>query len=148
MFQVEQIFLIHRDSGIVLDHVVDNNAVIQDPDLVSGMLTAIQDFVKDSFDTDSEDEIETLRIGSNSSVWIEKGEHAFIAAVIKGRPPLELRTQYQELIEEIHLKAGAALENFDGDPLPFAMFREDMKERLAAREKEVKKKKESSCNLI
>ncbi|MCG8687764.1 MAG: OmpA family protein [Desulfobacterales bacterium] len=140
VFQVEQIFLIHKESGIVLDHVVDNNAVIQDPDLVSGMLTAIQDFVKDSFDTETEEDLETLRIGSNSSVWIEKGEHAFIAAVIKGRPPLDLRIRYRELIEEIHLKAGPALVDFDGDPYPFAIFRESLKDGLISRQKKEKKK--------
>ena len=141
IFQVEQLFLIHRDTGIVLEHVVAQNVIIQDPDLVSGMLTAIQDFVKDSFDTETGDEIETLRIGSDRSVWIEKGDHAFIAAVIKGRPPMELRAGFNELIEEIHLKAGPALENFNGDPFPFAIFRESLKDRLISREKQEKKKK-------
>jgi len=140
IFQVEQLFLIHRDTGIVLEHVVAQNVIIQDPDLVSGMLTAIQDFVKDSFDTETGDEIETLRIGSDRSVWIEKGDHAFIAAVIKGRPPMELRAGFNELIEEIHLKAGPALENFNGDPFPFAIFRESLKDRLISREKQEKKK--------
>ncbi len=140
IFQVEQLFLIHRDTGIVLEHVVAKNVIIQDPDLVSGMLTAIQDFVKDSFNPELGDEIETLRIGSDRSVWIEHGDHAFIAAVIKGRPPMELRTSFNELIEEIHLKAGPALETFDGDPFPFAIFRESLKDRLVFREKKENKK--------
>lgn len=140
IFQVEQIFLIHRDTGIVLEHVVAQNAVIQDPDLVSGMLTAIQDFVKDSFDTETGDELETLRIGSDRSVWIEKGKYAFIAAVITGRPPLELRDDYKTLIDDIHINAGAALEDFDGDPFPFAAFRASLEERLVSREKAEKKR--------
>ena len=89
VYRVEQIFLIHRETGLVLDHVVAEDTIIQDPDLISGMLTAIQDFVNDSFGGTAGDEIETLRIGAEKSVWIEKGEHAFIAAVIRGTPPLE-----------------------------------------------------------
>jgi outer membrane protein OmpA-like peptidoglycan-associated protein len=133
VYQVEQIFFIHGESGIVLDHVVAENIIIQDPDLVSGMLTAIQDFVKDSFDTD--DDLNTLRMGSDKSVWIEKGEHALIAAVIKGTPPLDMRIKYRELIEEIHIKAGAALEKFDGDLHRFLIFREQLKEGLQFQEK-------------
>ncbi|MCP4670602.1 MAG: OmpA family protein [Desulfobacula sp.] len=140
VYQVEQIFLIHSDSGIVLQHVVAKDILIQDPDLVSGMLTAIQDFVKDSFHTDSQDDIETLRIGSDKSVWIENGGQAFIAAVIRGTPPLDLRLKYRELIEEIHIKAGSALGEFDGDPLPFSIFRENLKERLQLQAKKEKKK--------
>ncbi|MCF6249405.1 MAG: OmpA family protein [Desulfobacula sp.] len=135
VFQVEQIFLIHKDTGIVLEHVVAKDAIIQDPDLVSGMLRAIQDFVKDSFSTDSDDDLETLRIGSNRTVWIEKGEHALIASVLRGTPPLDLRIQYQELLEEIHLKSSIALANFDGNPSPFAFYREPLKDGLKSKAK-------------
>ncbi|MCP3875042.1 MAG: OmpA family protein [Desulfobacteraceae bacterium] len=139
VYQVEQIFLIHRDSGIVLEHVVTKDAITQDPDLVSGMLTAIQNFVKDSFQTDDEDGLETLRIGSDRSVWIENGEQALIAAVIRGTPPLNLRIKYRELIEEIHIKSGAALKKFNGDSLPFSIFREQLKDGLHFQEKVNKK---------
>jgi outer membrane protein OmpA-like peptidoglycan-associated protein len=139
LYQVEQIFLIHRESGIVLEHVVAEDIMIQDPDLVSGMLTAIQDFVNDSFHSDSNDAIETLRMGSDRSVWVENGEHALIAAVIRGTPPVDLRIKYQELIDEIHLKSGSALEHFDGDTLPFAIFREYLKDGLEFQEKKEKK---------
>lgn len=140
LYQVEQIFFIHRESGIVLDHVVAKDVIIQDPDLVSGMLTAIQNFVNDSFSKDMEGDLETLRIGAGRSVWIEKGEHALIAAVIKGTPPLDLRIKYRELIEEIQIKSGTALEKFDGDPTPFSIFREQLKDGLQFQEKTSKKR--------
>ncbi len=140
VYKVEQIFLIHRETGIVLNHVVAEDTIIQDPDLVSGMLTAIQDFVNDSFHSASDDDIETLRIGADRTVWIEKGEHAFIASVIRGTPPLNLRTRYRELIEEIHIKSGDSLVNFDGDPFPFSIFREQLNEGLQSQEKKIEKK--------
>ncbi len=143
VYQVEQIFLIHIKTGIVLEHVVAQDIISQDPDLVSGMLTAVQDFVKDSFgndDTNIGEKIETLRMGSDRTIWIENGEHAMIAAVIRGTPPLDLRTRYSKLLEEIHIKSGMALENFDGDTLPFSIFRERLKDCLEFKEKKEQKK--------
>jgi len=140
LYQVEQIFLIHKESGLVLEHVVSKDAIIQDPDLVSAMLTAIQDFIKDSFSAGSQDDLETLRTGSDRSIWIEQGEHALIAAVIRGTPPMELRNTYKELLEQIHIKAGNTLIDFNGDPLPFAIFREQLKDGLQFKEKTDQKK--------
>jgi len=36
VYKVEQIFLIHNESGIVLEHVTAKDVMIQDPDLVQG----------------------------------------------------------------------------------------------------------------
>ncbi|MCG8618996.1 MAG: OmpA family protein, partial [Desulfobacterales bacterium] len=83
-------------------------------------------------------DLDTLRIGSDRSVWVEKGEHAFLAAVIRGTPPLELRTFYKETVEDVHLKAGAALAFFDGDTQPFALFRETLNTGLRFQEREDK----------
>ena len=140
VYRVEQIFLIHINTGLVLEHVVAGDIISQDPDLVSGMLTAIQDFVEDSFQTNAGDEIETLRMGSDRSIWIEHGEHAMIAAVIRGNPPLDLRIKYRELLEEIHMKSGMTLENFDGDTLPFSIFRKRLEEGLEFKEKKMQKR--------
>jgi len=49
VYQVEHVFLIHRHTGLMISHVAAENAAGQDPQLVSSMLVAIQDFVRDSF---------------------------------------------------------------------------------------------------
>jgi hypothetical protein len=49
VYQVEHVFLIHRHTGLLISHVAAENAASQDPQLVSSMLVAIQDFVRDSF---------------------------------------------------------------------------------------------------
>src|SRR5579871_446659 len=48
LYRVEQVFLIHRKTGLLLQHAAVENAETKDPDMVSGMLTAIQDFVHDT----------------------------------------------------------------------------------------------------
>ena len=50
VYRVEQVFLIHRETGLLLQHVsAGPRRASQDADMVSGMLTAIRDFVQDSF---------------------------------------------------------------------------------------------------
>src|SRR5262249_59267180 len=49
VYQVEHAFLIHRHTGLLIAHVASENAASQDPQIISSMLVAIQDFVRDSF---------------------------------------------------------------------------------------------------
>lgn len=128
VYQVEQIYLIHRPTGLVLKHVVPNEAIAQDPDLISSMLTAIQDFVGDSFATHGEESLNTLRMGSDRSIWIEQSPKVGVAAVIRGTPPVDLRTQLQEILESIQITHAAQIDAFDGDNQGFA----DLRPRLDA----------------
>ena len=57
--------------------------------MVSGMLTAIRDFVQDSFRVADSESLEALKVGE-LSVWIEQGPRAIIAAVLRGTAPRTL----------------------------------------------------------
>jgi OOP family OmpA-OmpF porin len=133
VYRVEQIFLIHRRSGILLQHVVAENIDIKDPDLVSGMLTAIQDFAKDSFDTDTGEMLDTLRMDGDHSVWIEHGTDVILAAVIRGMPPVELRSRFRELLVEVHRRCADAIDDFNGQTSYFAIINRDLEDALTCR---------------
>jgi outer membrane protein OmpA-like peptidoglycan-associated protein len=122
VYQVEQVFLIHRDSGLLVEHVVAKSAVAQNPDLVSGMLTAIKDFVQDSFGAAKEDTLETFQVGERK-IWIEHGAYAMLAIVMQGNPPAEIREMMRDALDEIHLKQSDALSSFDGDSEAFEACR-------------------------
>ncbi|MGB0909807.1 MAG: OmpA family protein [Nitrospirales bacterium] len=113
-FRVEQVFLIHRKTGLLLHHVAADVVAIQDEELVSGMLTAIQDFVRDSFGGGQSDSLESLRVGE-LTVWIEQGSRALLAGVIRGTPPLELRGVFQQALEAIHLEFPDEFSSFSGE---------------------------------
>lgn len=119
VYRVEQVFLIHKKNGLLLQHVVAPQVTIQDPDLVSAMLTAIQDFVKDSFNTKKEDTLYSLYYGE-LTIWIEEGPQAVLAGIIRGNTPHELRLVFQDAIEKIHHKLYRELIAFDGETEPFA----------------------------
>jgi outer membrane protein OmpA-like peptidoglycan-associated protein len=117
-YQVEQVFLIHRESGLLLQHVTAKSVTSQDGALVSGMLTAIQSFIQDSFGVQGGEGLATVQIGE-LTVWIEQGPLALMAAVVRGNGPPELRTVFQEAVEAIHLEQREHLAAFRGDAGPF-----------------------------
>ncbi len=133
LFRVEQVFLIHKETGLLLSQVSVAGAPMQDAEMVSAMLTAIQDFVHDSFTIDrSDDELETFQVGE-LTVWVERGPMAFLAGVIRGSAPQDLRAVFQETLERIHLQFGVALSEFNGDSTPFAGTEPLLEDCLEAR---------------
>lgn len=122
VYQVEQVFLIHRESGLLIDHVVAKTAVAQNPDLVSGMLTAIKDFVQDSFGASQEDTLDTFQVGGRK-VWIEHGAYAIVALVISGNPSVHMREMMRDALDEVHVNTSEALKSFSGDTAPFEGIR-------------------------
>ena len=126
LFSVEQVFLIHRETGLVLSHVVAPRVATQDPSLVSGMLSAIQQFVKDSFESQRGDNtLDFLEVGE-LEVWIEQGPGAVLAAVIRGHAPETYRVAMKEALENIQRHYSSALAHFEGDAAPFRPVEEDL----------------------
>ncbi|MDP3092782.1 MAG: hypothetical protein Q8N04_19075 [Nitrospira sp.] len=117
-FRVEQLFLIHRDTGLLLHHVGSDTAIIHDQQLVSGMLTAIQTFVQDTFNTPRGQTLNTLEVGE-CRVLIEQSSQAILACVVRGTAPGYLRAQVQQTLESIQLDYADAFAAFDGNPSSF-----------------------------
>lgn len=118
VYRVEQVFLIHRPSGLLLQHLTAAGVPAQDADMVSGMLTAIRDFVQDSFKVTADEGLQTLKVGE-LSVWIEQGPHALLAVVVRGAAPPALRDTLQQVLENVHAQYFDLLEAFDGDAAQF-----------------------------
>lgn len=118
-YRVEQVFLIHRETGLLLHHVTSATVATHHEEMISGMLTAIQDFVRDSFDVEDAAGLETVQLG-DFTLWIERGPLAFVAGVVRGNAPQELRAVFQEATEAIHRDYQEDLRAFQGDATPFA----------------------------
>ncbi len=135
VFRVEQVFLIHRETSLSLLHVSANRATTSDSDMVAGMLSAIQDFARDSFKTGQDSALEEFRVGE-LEVWIAPGRHAYLAAVIRGNPPRQLHTTLEQTIESVHVLKSAALSNFQGDAAEFESMRPELEACLHAQYEE------------
>ena len=139
VFRVEQVFLIHKKTGLSIAHAVAPAVAMQDPSLVSGMLSAIQDFVRDSFHTPQGQGIERLNVGE-LDVWVEDGPYAILACVIRGVPPRELRDTMAEVLENIHREYSSELEHFDGDTARYAATAKELSRCLEFKYKEEPRK--------
>jgi OOP family OmpA-OmpF porin len=118
VYRVEQAFLIHAESGLLLAHATAPGLKVPDADLISGMLTAIQDFVRDSFRPGEGATLRTFSVGEHT-VQVEAGPLALLALVIKGEAPEAVLRKQQDTLETIHLQFTGALADFTGDATEF-----------------------------
>lgn len=130
VYRVEQVFLVHSASGLLIAKASPPDLVVPDADLVSGMLTAIRDFVGDSFAQDAAaGGLRTFRVGE-LTVLVEPGPDAMLAAVVRGEAPESFRVKLQETIEGVHAQFSSALAEFDGDSAPFDGVQPMLDDRL------------------
>lgn len=137
VYRVEQVFLIHKQSGLLLQHLAAPAVEAQDADIVSGMLTAIQEairsFARDSFGGASVEQIDTLDLGDRE-VWFESSPQAVLAVVIRGKAPESLRADYfAPAIEAIQYERRETLGSFDGDTTPFELCRPHLESCLLSK---------------
>ena len=128
-YRVEQAYLIHRETGLVLLHEGVIGASTPDVGLVSAMLTAIRDFAQDSFDT--KENLDQFQLGE-LNVHVETGPQAVLAVVVRGAPPQELRDRLAQFLEGFHQHSDDALRGFSGDPSGFEHNRDELTELLIA----------------
>lgn len=116
-YRVEQVFLIHRETGILINSAVASEVVTQDPDLVSSMLTAINDFVADSFSANNES-LEWLKFGE-LTLQIVVGPKAIIATATRGSAGQYITQKVTQVLEEIHNAYYSKLNEYDGEQWTF-----------------------------
>lgn len=115
-FHVQEAFLIQHGSGLLLAHRHTAGSESPDADLISGMLTAIRDFIHDAFSQGGDDkELDEIQY-SDQRIIILSGQEVYLAVVIKGIEPGGFREKLRQYISELELKHGSALRQYQGDP--------------------------------
>gem|GEM_PF-1785764 len=95
--KLEQLFLVYNDGRLIEKWPKDKGAI--DGDTVSSMLTAVQEFVKDSFAGKGLG-INVIKYG-RTLILIERGVQMYLAAVITGEEPPLLRTYMRRALVEV-----------------------------------------------
>lgn len=137
VYRVEHVFLIHRETGLLLNSVDLNKAGKSDADLISAMLTAINDFVGDSF-IESKDGIkEQLQTVTtdNFNLLIKPGPSALVVAAVTGNPPQQVNDQLQLTLEDIHNLYNDELNQFKGDNQSFINAENILRDCLLSQQK-------------
>ena len=132
VYRVEQVFFIHSESGLEIAHAAAEDARAQDTGMVSAMLTAIQDFVRDCFTGGDSGELESLQHGEHIFL-VEKDPRAYIACQIRGTPPTGFRERVRATLENMLIEFAEPLEAFSGDTAPFLRAERHLDALLIAR---------------
>jgi len=110
-YALENLFLIHNDGRLIANVTKMENTTI-DKDVVSAMFTAVQEFVRDSFQQ-GEIGLKKLEIG-NKNVMIEKGEHVYLAMIYSGWPRKEIFESLTMLLRDIEERYKGRIEKWNG----------------------------------
>jgi hypothetical protein len=117
-FEVQEVFLI-TSSGLLITRVSEQQDSNIDDDIISSMLTAVSEFVKDSFGSQSEEgELDELQYG-RLRIILEYGKDFYLAAVVRGQESTELRPLMKKIIKLVHRKFTGVLDTWDGDLAQF-----------------------------
>ncbi len=119
-YAVQHVFLIHRETGLLLRHLAISKEETEDADLISGMLTAIQDFMRDSFG-DAESDLEEITHG-DQRILLEGGQYAYVAVVLEGVEPPGYGGLLRHTVSEINVQHENSLAAFSGDMAPLPDF--------------------------
>src|SRR3989454_4447539 len=109
--RIEDIFLLHR-SGLLLKHYTRRLRPNVDSDVLSGMLVAVQDFIKDSF-RGEKGGLNEIRFGEIRIVVIE-GKWTILAAVVRGSRPFDIQPELRAALTELEVKYEDPLTDWDG----------------------------------
>ncbi|MEM4728971.1 MAG: tetratricopeptide repeat protein [Thermoplasmata archaeon] len=128
---VEGLLLIYRD-GRVIAHWSRRADFAADAEVVSGMLSAIQDFITQSFRTGQAGALREIKHGDLELV-VEHGASVFLVAMVSGPRPLGLPQEMRQVLEAVQARYSAALEKWDGAVDRFSGVEELLAELVALR---------------
>ncbi len=122
-FTAEEVFLIHK-GGTLITHLTRNMMANVDDIIFSGMFTAVQEFIRDTFVSDygegasdgleSKWALDELKLGDNN-ILIERSENTYLAVIFSGEGSKRLRRIVNRLLEKIETKYEKILPTWDGN---------------------------------
>ena len=128
-FAVEDVFLVSKE-GRLLMHNTRRMRADRDEDILSAMLTAILTFLKD-FDREENAGLRRFEVGGKTAL-LERGEHAYLAAVYSGRVPRWAGKDLRRFMNDLEARFGERFARWSGDPDDLHGLKE-FSERFVAR---------------
>ncbi len=122
ILMVEDVYLLSK-SGILISHETRRLKPDVDEDVISSMLVAIQDFVRESFKDESNVELKTVEFG-DKKILIERGKHLILAVVMRGEVDRYVQYRVSQVLKEIEKKYADILPTWKGNVEKFRGVRE------------------------
>jgi OOP family OmpA-OmpF porin len=131
VYRVEEVFLIHTHTGLVLERVAAEGAGVLDPDQVASMLEAIDSFMREALAPQPGGaHVGQIQFG-DLAMWVERAPPIAVAAIVRGVAPRQFGAVLRDARERIALSCQAELARFQSDVTPFAAARPALDRCLA-----------------
>ncbi len=111
-FLIDEIFLLHKKTSIVLAHVSRRQEEAADSDLVGGMLSAINDFIATSFKKKGA-MLNEIQFGG-SKIVIAESVYFFAAFVVSGSYRIDFLDEIESLFKTVHTAFRKEMRDFSG----------------------------------
>jgi len=111
---VEDLFLLNHRDGILIKHETRRLRPDVDTDILTGMLTAVQQFVKDALRGDDYADLNEMTVG-HMHILIGRGKWLVLAARIEGDGSEPWTMQIERCIKDMEDHHWDQLEDWDGD---------------------------------
>lgn len=111
---VEDLFLLSHRDGLLIKHETRRLRPDVDTDILTGMLTAVQAFVKDALRGDEYGELSEMTVGS-MHILIGRGKWLVLAARIEGDGSASWTGQIERCVKDMEDHHWDQLEDWNGD---------------------------------
>src|SRR5439155_477433 len=110
---VEDVFLLNHKDGLLIKHETRRLRPDVDTDILSGMLTAVQAFVKDALRGDDYADLNEMTVG-HMHILIGRGRWLVLAARIEGDGTQSWTSQIERCIKDMEDHHWDQIEDWDG----------------------------------
>ncbi|MEL6928906.1 MAG: BON domain-containing protein [Cyanobacteria bacterium J06600_6] len=111
-YRVRAIFLIAKDSGLIIQELQIAGEQQLDSEMLGGMLTAIRSFANDCIVSGSE--LDSIDYG-DWQIPLEVAGYCYLAVIVAGEPPKEFINKIRRVLGEVVMEYDLEIQNFDGD---------------------------------
>ncbi|MFQ6129139.1 MAG: hypothetical protein ACE5QW_09595, partial [Thermoplasmata archaeon] len=112
IYAVEDIFIVGNE-GRLIAHKTSRLHADRDEDILAGMLTAIQEFIRDSFKEGGEN-LRKFEFGEKTIV-VQKGSHIYAAAIFTGKTPKWAESSLEAFVSDFEKKYEFDKKKWSGD---------------------------------
>ncbi len=113
--RIKAVLLIHKESGALLCKVEDENATLNDTDMLASMMTAIRSFVNEWVESSNKfQELGEIEYGGNKII-IEASGYSYLAVIVEGAAYTKTYEKIRTALEKIVLAHGTSIQDFQGN---------------------------------
>lgn len=128
---IEEILLVSY-GGTLMVHLATSVTPDKDRDILTAMLTAIQDFIREAFARSREGELRHMDFGSHS-IFIQRGVYSYLAVVLRGRVGRAVPKRMKRALTLLEGRFETTMKAWDGDQSKFAGAKEILYDLLVAK---------------